>query len=142
MRSPTDLYIDQVKKQLICSKKRKSEIVQQLSADVDAFASALNGECTIDMLEEEFGTPQKAAEAVMQLESICSVKDRMDKKKPFVIITAITCAVIALGLLIYLIYCIQNKEYFANGYATETTVYDEQSIPEHIKSPPEEIRTY
>lgn len=142
MRSPTDLYIEQVKKQLICSKKRKAEILQQLSADVDAFASTLNEECSIDMLEEEFGTPQKAAEAVMQLESICSVKDRMDKKKPFVIITAITCAIIALGLLFYLIYCIQNKEYFANGYASETIVYDEQSIPEHIQSPPEEVRTY
>lgn len=140
MRSPTDLYIDQVKKQLICSKKRKSEIMQQLSADVDAFASTLNGECTIDMLKEEFGTPQKAAEAALSFENVQKIRKSVNKKKAVICIVVAVCIAALLIILGYIAHDRKQKEKFENGFEVE--VIYEHPVEGTPPPKPENARIY
>lgn len=142
MRSPTDLYIEQVNKQLVYSKKRKSEILQQLSADVEAFESTLDEECTLEVLEEEFGTPQHAAEAALRLEDLDTVKHKVNKKKVTIIVLVVTCSLVVLSILLHLVHLTQLQKDFASGYEYETITYDHQKVPEVIDSPPEHTRDY
>lgn len=140
MRSPTDLYIDQVKKQLICRKKRKSEIVQQLSADVDAFASTLVEECTVDMLEAEFGTPQKAAEAALSFENVQKIRKSVNKKKAVICIVVAVCIAALLIILGYIAHDRKQKEKFENGFEVEV-IYEN---PVEGTPPPDsdDVRVY
>ena len=142
MKKPTDLYIEKVKEQLVCDRKHKAAFLQQLSADVEAFANTLGKNCSIHELEAEFGTPEHAAEAALHFEGIALVKDKVHTNKLIGITVAAACVIVALSILLYLAHCIHLKETCANGYETETAVYNEQSVPEYITNPPENVRSY
>ena len=138
MKKPTDLYIEKVKEQLVCDRRHKAAILQQLSADVEAYAHTLGDDCSIHALEAEFGTPEHAAEAALHFEGVTSVRDKVHTKRAFLYIVAATCIIALLAFLTYIAYDNDRKEKFVNGYEV-VTIYEHnvEGTP-----PPEPEGTY
>ena len=119
MKNKADLYLDKVKEQLICGGKRKRDILRRFSADVEAFAEALGGDCSMEALEAEFGTPQYAAQAALRMENVSAVRKTLSTKKTIIGIVAAACIIALLIILGYLAHDRALKEAYANGRYVE-----------------------
>lgn len=136
------VYLDEVSKELIGSKSRKKEILNQLSIDLEDYADGCGSELSLDALERRFGSPRAAASSLLMETQVSVVQRQVKKRKAVISITAVCCVVVFLLVACYILFDNWRKEDFANGYEAVTEVINEQDIPEHIKNPPDNTRTY
>lgn len=136
------IYIDEVNKELIGTKKRKKDILDQLSIDLEDYAEHCDGELSLSSLENRFGTPQAAAASLLAETQIPVVRKQVNKRKAVVTLTCIFGIIALLLIVIYFVHDNKRKEDFVNGYRKVTAVYDEQEFPDHLKNPPDDTRNY
>ncbi len=136
------VYLDEVSKELIGSKSRKKEILNQLSLDIEDYTENCSGELSLEALEQKFGSPRAAASSLLMETQVSVVKKQVNKRKTVISIIAVCCVVVLLLVACYILYDNWRKEDFVNGYEAVTEVINEQEIPEHIKNPPSNTRNY
>lgn len=135
-------YLDEVNKELIGSKKRKKDILDQLSIDLEDYAEHCGGELSLSSLENRFGSPQAAASSLLAETQIPVVKKQVNKRKAVVTLTCIFGIIALLLIVIYFVHDNKRKENFVNGYEKVTQVYNEQEFPDHLNNPPENAKSY
>ena len=136
------VYLDEVSRELIGSKRRKKEILNQLSIDIEDYAENCSDELSLEVLEQRFGAPRAAASSLLMETQVSVVQRQVKKRKAVISITAVCCVVVFLLVACYILFDNWRKEDFANGYEAVTEVINEQDIPEHIKNPPSNTRNY
>ena len=95
-------YLSKVSKALICDKKQKKAVLDQLRADVEDYLSE-NSEATVADIEGCFGTPESIAASFMENVDTVKLKRSLDLKKIIVIAVVIALAIYALFVVISLI---------------------------------------
>ena len=114
------IYLDEVNKELIGSKKRKKDILDQLSIDLEDYAEHCGGELSLSSLKERFGTPRAAASSLLAETQIPVVKKQVNKRKAVVTIACIFGIIAVLLIVLYFVHDNKRKDNFENGYYVET----------------------
>lgn len=98
----TEKYISDVSSRLLCSKKKKKEIIEDIRGAVLDFTEA-NGTEDIKEVYEHFGTPEELAKAHLSELDPAQIKKKVNIRR--VVIVAVVVALIALvfSLIIALI---------------------------------------
>ena len=103
----TEKYISDVSSRLLCSKKKKKEIIEDIRGAVLDFTEA-NGTNDIKEVYEHFGTPEELAKAHLNELDPVKLKNKVNIRK--VVIVALVVALMIFSITMILVIIDSNKE--------------------------------
>ncbi len=116
-------YTSDVSENLICSKKQKSAILDEIEASVTEFAEQ-NSCDNIEAIYERFGTPQDIAKAHLSNIDPATVKKAVSKKKAIIIALIIALVVFVSGVIAIVVENNKEHGYIVEGSANEIILDD------------------
>lgn len=139
MSSIVACYLSAIEKKLICNRKRKKVLMQQLVADIGDFSDERGETLTVKDLEQRFGTASEVAESLLKQIGMPEISRLVSKKKTVITIVAVACFIAIILLSAFIWHRAKLQEDIAGGYSVEI-LYDHT-----ISSPPpieEDARVY
>lgn len=118
----TEKYISDVSSRLLCSKKKKKEIIEDIRGAVLDFTEA-NGTEDIKEVYEHFGTPEELAKAHLSELDPAQIKKKVNIRR--VVIVAIAVALLLYIAIITLAF-IDSK----NSTSGDTIYYSAEEMPQ------------
>lgn len=116
-------YLDEVSKNLLCSKPQKKQFIAELSADVDEFIDNC-GELSAEILVEEFGSPEEVAASFTGRMKHSELKSKLSNKRT-VLLAVIAGIILLVAAIVIGVRCYQRWEFFSHpdGFTVEGPAY-------------------
>lgn len=98
----TEKYISDVSSRLLCSKKKKKEIIEDIRGAVLDFTEA-NGTEDIKEVYEHFGTPEELAKAHLSELDPVQIKRKVNIRKVVIVAAVIAILIFIISMIIVII---------------------------------------
>ena len=129
MNNAAKEYCKQISKCLSYSSKLKKKLLPDIELSIEQFIED-NPSVSYEDIVEEFGTPQDMVKAFLETEESSELQQSLSIKRRIICIVAISVAIIAVIIGIYLLIDLNMKNDYANGHFVDAI--QEDSMPEDL----------